>query len=58
MGETVGDASVVVVDLVDGALASSSLDVASKSSLDRKELTSNEKVSFKTRPAQRKEENF
>ena len=51
MGETVGDAS-VVVDLVDGVLGSSSLDVASKSSLDRKELTSNEKVSFKTRPVQ------
>ena len=49
-GETVGDAS-VVVDLVE-VLWSSFLDVASKSSLDKKELASNENVSFKTRPAE------
>ena len=48
-GETVGDAS--VVDLLE-VLGSSSLEVASKSSFDKNELASNEKVSFKTRPAE------
>ena len=47
MGETVGDASVVDLRKV---LGSSSLEVASTNSFDKKELASNEKLSFKTRP--------
>ena len=50
MGETVGEAS-VVDDLLE-VLGSSSPEVASKNSLDKKELASNEKLSFKTRPVE------
>ena len=48
-GETVGAA---FVDLVEVVGSSSALDVASKRSLDKKELASNEKLSFKTRPVE------
>ena len=47
-GEKVGDAS--VVDLLKVLAFSSALGVSSKSSLDKKELASNEKLSFKTSP--------
>ena len=47
-GEIVGEAS--VVDLLEVLASSSALDVASKSSLDKKELVSNEKLSFIMRP--------
>ena len=55
-GEKVGDSS--VVDLVKVLGFSSALDVASKSSLDKKELASNEKVSFKMRPVELLHENL
>lgn len=47
-GEIVGEAS--VLDLLKVLASSSALDVASKSSLDKKELVSNEKLSFIMRP--------
>ena len=50
-GEILGEAS--VMDLVEVLDSSSALDVASKSSLDKKELASNEKASFKTRPEEK-----
>ena len=49
-GEILEEAS--VVDLVEVLDSLSALDVASKSSLDKKELASNEKLSFKTRPVE------
>ena len=55
-GEILGEAS--VVDLVKVLGFSSALDVASKSSLDKKELASNEKLSFKMRPVELLHENL
>ena len=49
-GEILEEAS--VVDLVEVLDSLSALGVASKSSLDKKELASNEKLSFKTRPVE------